>query len=220
MLSNLFVSLRRIHVKSNRRFQFDVIKKKFCQSKMDTESKLEISKDPKDSENIIVKIPKQEKHFYEFGLTNDLPLYENFQSAKESTGIHIPLNKTNILLFGGLAVYAFYTSSFQMALLVHLYIFNKFLLKQNRKITEIVYISLLPDFETIYIRTHSLNLRYDIGSLQYEKIVKLGKISYMVLKDKSSKMTFYLNAEGKILNRDLVDMIISGEYFKVSFEYV
>ena len=221
MFNNLFSSSRRVFNKSTiRNTLFRDLKRKFCQSNLNKVSKIEIINDPKDSQSIVVKIPKNEQNVYNFGLTNDFAIYENFECVKENTGNHIPLNKTNILLFGGLTVYAFYSSSFQLALLIQFYIFNKFLLKQNRKLAEIVYISLLPDFESIYIRTHSMSFKYEIDSLKYENTIKLGKETFAVLKDKNSKMTFYMNSVGRIINVELLNKIISGDYTKVSFEYI
>lgn len=220
MIRNIFNSSNKYLLNSKKVFLFNNSYRRFSVGKSKNETKIEVVSSEKDSENVLVKIPKEFGQFYEFGITNDLPLYQNFQSLKENTGTHIPLNKLNILLFGGLAVYSFYSSSFQIALLIQLYIFNKFLLKQNRKISEIVYISLLPDMETIYVKTHSMNLKYEIGSLVFEKYVKIGGKTFLVLNDTSSKMSFYLNSDAKFLNRDLIDKIISGECSKVSFEYI
>ena len=34
------------------------------------------------------------------------------------------------------------------------------------------------------------------------------------------KMTFYMNSVGRIINVELLNKIISGDYTKVSFEYI
>ena len=65
-----------------------------------------------------------------------------------------------------------------------------------------------------------MSFKYEIDSLKYENTIKLGKETFAVLKDKNSKMTFYMNSVGRIINVELLNKIISGDYTKVSFEYI
>jgi hypothetical protein len=218
MIRNIFLTSNRFFKRSSNKFELGILLKNFCEKKQNNE--IQISSQGSDEENLIVKIPKPIANFYDFGLTNDLPLYQNFGSLRFNTGNHIPLNKLNIMLFGGLTAYAYYSSTFQIAMLIQLYIFNKFLLRQNRKLTEITYISLLPELDTIYIKSHALNLKFDIGSLVLERKVKVGAFSYYILNDKTSKMSFYLNAKGKFLNQDLLSKLINGKSTSVKFEYI
>lgn len=220
MLRNVLVSSNNISIKFNRFLKLRIPYKLFSTQNTNKEEKIEVTNSQTNSEKILVKIPQEFKQFYDFGITNELPLYQNYESLKYNTGSHIPLNKLNILLFGGLAVYGFYSSTFQIILLIQLYIFNKFLLKQNRKISEIVYISILPEMDAIMVKTHALSLKYDIGSLKFEKAVKIGQTNYLVLNDINSKMSFYLKEDAKCLNRELLEQIISGDSSSVSFEYI
>lgn len=218
MFRNVSVSSSRFSLYFNKFLKLKVNFNSFSTQNKNNERKVEVVDTV--NENVLVKIPKEFQHFYDFGITNDLPLYQNFDSLKHNTGNHIPLNKSNILLFGGLAVYGVYSSTFQIILLIQLYIFNKFLLKQNRKFCEITYISILPDMESINVKTHALSLKYEIGSLKFKEQVKIGGSNYLILSDQYSKKSFYLKENAKCLNTELLERIISGKNTSLSFEYI
>jgi len=218
MFRNVSVSSRRFSYHFNNFLKLRVNYKTFSTQNKNNQRNIEVI--DSENENILVKIPKEFQHFYDFGITNDLPLYQNYDSLKYNTGNHIPLNKLNILFFGGLTVYGVYSSTFQIILLIQLYIFNKFLLKQNRKFCEIVYISILPDMESINVKTHASSLRYEIGSLKFKELAKIGGSNYLILNDQYSKKSFYLKENAKCLNRELLEQIISGKNSSVSFEYI
>ena len=211
-----FSLLRRIPIFSNRyQIRFFATKRE----NFDTTQDISFNPNPENEDELVVEVPMNLQPLYSYGNINQLPLYENLSNLDKLKSF-IPAHKTNIFLFSLYTYFSYGTALFQPSLLITLYIVNKFFLVNSRKQLEILSISLSHDGNSLIITNFYSNIKVALGDVKKsQNAIKLGNESYYELKNPLFKIPLYMGSGGKILNNNLLDNLLSGNYHKVKFEY-
>jgi len=184
-----------------------------------TENDITLETNPTEESELLIKVPKERATNYTLGQLNFLMLYENYSNLNRLTTF-IPAPKFNLLIFSYLTYISYSTYMFQPSLCILFYSFNKILITGNRRLTEVLTMSILSNMTTILIKTMIQTRKIEISDTTLEKNFKVGKETYHIIRNKAVPENLYLSDNSRYANKELVMTLLSGKYTKARFVYI
>lgn len=179
-------------------------------------NEVKLIQNTKSSEELDIVVPKYLQPFYSFGTLGHLPLYENPKILGNFT-VFLPAPKFNLLIFSLYTYFSYGTTMFQPSLLVSLYVFNKLMLGNFGKMTQVLLLSLEKNCEKLYVRTLIAEYRLDLSETKFNKTaVKIGNANYYEIKNNTLKFSLFISSTGTLLNSEILPTLLTGEYAKVN----
>lgn len=183
------------------------------------ETPITLQRNPEDKSELIITVPPLHHTIYSFGSFETLPLYQNFSNLNKFKTF-IPLPKFTAFLFVIMTGMAYGTPLFQANLFLSMYLINKIYLNMNRKIVEVIELSLCPDLHSVNVRTLLATFRLEMNETHIVQGIKYGKEEFLLIKNQTVPYHLYLSSKGKKLDVEIVKEILSGSCAKVKFNYL
>ena len=89
----------------------------------------------------------------------------------------------------------------------------------NRKVVEVLNITLLGNCHSLYIRTLYNTEKLDLSETFIVETMKNGGESFWIIKNPHLRHQLYVSDKGRMLNKELFTAILSGNYHKVTLQY-
>jgi len=188
-------------------------------STINNEENLRLEVNPNEESELLINVPKNLALNYTMGQLNFFILYENFTTLNKLTSF-IPAHKTNILVFTYLTYISYASQMFQPSLCLLFYMINKLFLTNSRQLCEVISLTILPNMKTILVRTILTTYKLELVDSTLEQNYNVGGEVYHVLKNPTAKHSLYIKDNARFVHKDLVLMLLSGNYSQARFVYL